>query len=239
MSTAELDYFFAPILGIDNGDVAARAVAIWGTVGATNPIPITVDNQQLLNNCGIAQDAPPQDERPCDLEYPKDALEEPRWGVLDLSQWGDPDAAPCSVDAATLKGIIDSGGWPERLPPNNHDCLDNGLSFSVWESMEGQILTFPVIDILRSTGTVKPGGGNVPCTGADIPTLQAAGADCQIDTAFVIGFISLLVNDVVNNGSTVSVESTYLGPTTGNGIPCEVGVDCGADFGLRAIRLVE
>jgi len=238
VATADIDYYFAPIFGISSGDVAARAVAVWGAVGEANPIPITVDEQQLWNNCGIVQGSPPKDERECDLTYPKDALQEPRWGVLDLAQWGDPDAAPCQLDANTLKDIIESGGWGDPLPENNFDCLDNGLSFSVWATMEGRVLTFPVMDILRSTGTVKPGGGDVPCTGADIPALRAAGKDCQIDTAYVIGFISLLVNDVINNGSTVEVDTTFLGSTTGNGIPCAPGQDC-ADFGLRAVRLVE
>jgi Flp pilus assembly protein TadG len=240
-SSTPVDYYFAPIFGFDEGVVAARAVAQWGAVGETNPVPITVDNEQLLN-CGIVQNAPPPDELDCDLTYPKDALQEPRWGVLDLSQWGDADAAPCSVDANTLKEIIESGGWPGGpLPEDNYDCLDNGLEFSVWDSMEGRILTFPVIDINLSTGTVKPNKpplGGQDCTGAEIESLRVDGYDCQIDTAYVIGFISLLVNSVVNNGSTVEVDTTYLGPTTGNGVPCPPDRDC-TDFGLSAVRLVE
>jgi hypothetical protein len=239
VGNADIDYFFAGIFGIDSGSVAARAVAVWGPVGQAIPIPITVDVAQLTG-CGITPGDVPDDPTECELQYPKDALGEPRWGVLDLEQWGDPGAAPCHVDAATLQGIIDDGGWAEPLPANNFDCLDNGLSFSVWAAMEGKILTFPVIDILRSTGTVKPGGGDTPCTGADIPALQAGGQDCQIDTAFVISFITLRVNSVINSGSTVVVDSTFLGPTTGNGIPCDLAPeDCPADFGLRAIRLVE
>jgi hypothetical protein len=244
VARADIDYFFAGIFGIDSGDVAARAVAIYGPVPSTNPIPITVDQVQLFNNCGIiAGDPPAEPVEECDLEYPKDTLQEPRWGVLDLSQWGDPDAAPCSVDAATLSDMIEGGGWPgDELEAPDYDCLDNGLAFSVWAEMEGRILTFPVIDIDRSTGIVKPNNpplGGDDCTGSQIPDLRAAGYDCEIDTAFVVGFIRLLVNDVVNAGSTVQVDTTYLGITTDGGVPCVPGVECPADFGIRAVRLVE
>jgi hypothetical protein len=174
----------------------------------------------------------------CDLEYPKDTLEEPRWGILDLAYWGDPEAAPCSVSADELRDIIEAGGWSSDLDLNEGgsaatmDCLDNGLSFAVWDFLEGKTLTFPVIDIDTSTGTIKPGNGG-DCTGADILELQANGFDCQIDTANVIAFVVLHVNDVINSGSTVFVDATYE-LTVGGGIP-----GGGADFGDRAIRLVE
>jgi hypothetical protein len=238
-STVDVEYYFAGIFGFDSGPVVADAVAQWGPVNHAYPIPITVDNQQLIN-CGIPGEYDGEDLN-CDLEYPKDTLQEPRWGVLDLSQWGDPDAAPCSVDAATLQEIIATGGWPDELPLNypaaTYDCVDNGLSFSVWEAMEGQVLTFPVIDIATSTGTVKPNNaplGGTDCTGADIPDLQAQGFDCEIDTVNVISFVSLYVNSVINSGSTVIVDATFLGPTTGGGIP-----GTALDYGLRGVRLVK
>ena len=238
VASADIDYYFAPIFGISSGDVAARAVAVWGAVAEENPIPITVDQVQL-NNCGIFPNKPPKDPVSCILEYPKDTLEEPRWGVLDLEFWGDPNAAPCSVSADELRDIIAAGGWSEDLDLNDKgasptmDCLDNGLSFSVWEFMEGKTLTFPVIDIQTSTGTIVPGGGGEACTGADIPKLQEIGKDCEIDTANIIAFVVLHVNDVVNDGSTVRVDTTFE-ITTGGGIP-----GGGVDFGDRAIRLVE
>ena len=237
VASADIDYYFAPIFGISSGDVAARAVAVWGAVAEENPIPITVDQIQL-NGCGIFPNKPPKDPVSCILEYPKDTLEEPRWGVLDLEFWGDPNAAPCSVSADELRDIIAAGGWSEDLDLNGNgteptmDCLDNGLSFSVWAFMEGKTLTFPVIDIQTSTGTIKPGNGG-DCTGADIPELQTAGFDCQIDTANIIAFVVLHVNDVVNDGSTVIVDATFE-ITASGGIP-----GGGVDFGDRGIRLVE
>lgn len=242
-SSADVDYFFAPIFGIASGDIAARAVAIWGVAAQANPVPITVDQQQLLD-CGIMPNDPPDDPVECDLEYPKDSLQEPRWGVLDLENWGDPEAAPCRVSADELKSIIDNGGYSEGVelngdPPGSEPtmtCVDNGLSFSVWDSMEGQTLIFPVIDIQTSTGTVKPSRpplGGQDCTGADIETLRAQGYDCEIDTVNVIAWIVLTVTNVTQSGATVTVDST-TDITTSGGLPGGT-----LDFGVRAVRLVE
>jgi hypothetical protein len=112
-------------------------------------------------------------------------------------------------------------------------CVDNGLSFSVWNSMEGETLIFPVIDIETSTGTVKPGGGSEPCTGADIPALKAQGKDCEIDTVNVIAWIVLRVENVDQNGATVTFDSTTE-LTTSGGLPGGT-----IDFGVRAVRLVD
>jgi len=151
---------------------------------------------------------------------------------LDLSKWGDANAAPCHVSASDLIGIIENGGSFEPMPTPNYDCLDNGLSDSVWESLEGKILLFPVNDLDRSTGETKP--GKADCTGADIPALQAQGKDCQIDTAYIVGWIQLRVNDVSKHGPDISLDVTYLGLSSGGGIPGS-GTE---DWGARAARLV-
>jgi Flp pilus assembly protein TadG len=241
-TNADIEYFFAPIFGVADGDIATHAVAIWAVAASANPIPITVDMQQLLD-CGIVPGSPPDPDVPieCPLEYPKDTLQEPRWGVLDFEHWGDPDAAPCSVSAAELKDMIDNGGYPQGVelngePPGSEPtmtCVDNGLSFSVWNSMEGETLIFPVIDIQTSTGTVKPGGGTEPCTGADIPALEAQGKDCEIDTVNVVAWIVLRVDNVDQNGATVTFDSTTE-LTTSGGLPGGT-----IDFGVRAVRLVD
>jgi Flp pilus assembly protein TadG len=222
-STVTVDYFFAQIFGLSSGPVQTTATAQWGPVGFAKPVPITVNNATLVG-CSIPQTIPPPGQHvDCDLSYPKDLLQEPRWGVLDLSHWNDPSAAPCHVDAATLKALIASFGWKDVLPLNyptaTYDCLDNGLSDAVWETIEGKTLTFPVIDVPNSTGQ--------GCSGAD--------AGCQLDTADVIGFIQLFVpiGGVEKSGSTVIIHAQWNGPSTGEGIP-----GTGADFGLRAVRLV-
>jgi len=225
-TTTSVNYYFAPLFGVDSGAVTATSTAIWGPVSKTRPIPITVNRTQL-QGCHIPSSIPSGETLDCELSYPKDTLSEPRWGALDLSQWNEADAAPCHVDASTLMNEISSGGWPEPLPinpaPAGHDigftpdCLDNGLSFSVWQSMEGRILTFPIIDVPTSTGQ--------GCTGAD--------AGCEIDTANIVAFVTLKVISAQNDGSTVRLQVQWLGPQVTDG---EIGN--GPDYGDRAIRLV-
>ena len=235
-STVDVDYFFAGIFGFDSGPVVAQAVVQWGVLTDAFGSPVTVDFDQL-SSCGISPDDPPETEiTDCELEYPKDTLTNPRWGVLDLDNWGDPDAAPCSVPASESKGIIDNGGNFELLETPAYDCIDNGLSDAVWEALEGKTLIFPVLDLDMSTGTVKPNRaplGGEDCTGAEIEDLQAQGFDCQIDTAYIVGWIQLVVTDVSKHGPDITVTVDYQGLTTGGGIPGE-----GTDFGVRAIRLV-
>ena len=235
-STVDVDYFFAGIFGFDSGPVVAQAQVLWGVLTEAFGAPVTVDFDQL-NNCGINPDDPPENEiDDCELEYPKDTLTEPRWGVLDLDNWGDPDAAPCSVSASESSGIINNGGNFELLATPAYDCIDNGLSDSVWEMLEGKTLIFPVLDLDRSTGTVKPNRaplGGQDCTGEDIEDLRLQGFDCEIDTAFIVGWIQLIVTDVSKQGADISVTVDYAGFTTDGGIPGD-----GTDFGVRAIRLV-
>lgn len=237
-STVDVDYFFAGIFGFDSGPVVSRAVVEWGVLVNAFGAPITVDLVQL-GMCGIdVSDLPNQEEIDnCNLEYPKDALQEPRWGALDLDNWGDPDAAPCQTSASDLMATITSGGNFEVLPTPAFDCFDNGLSDSVWEALEGRTLLFPVMDVSRSTGTVKPNRGalgGTDCTGADIAGLKAQGYDCQLDTAYIVGWIQLFVVDVSKHGADISVTVDYRGLTTGGGTP-----GTGTDFGVRAIRLVD
>jgi Flp pilus assembly protein TadG len=230
LSRTTVGYFFAPLFGFDSGTVVATSTAIWGPIATARPIPITVDQSQL-QGCHIPSEIADGGSVACELSYPKDALSEPRWGALDLAQWNDPGAAPCHVPASTLVDQIEGGGWPTPLPINQEpllpgedfgftpDCLDNGLEFSVWMSMEGKVLTFPVIDIPTSTGD--------GCTGTD--------AGCQIDTANIVAFVTLHVISAVNDGSTVRLQVEWLGPTT---VP-DGDIGGGPDYGSRAIRLVK
>jgi Flp pilus assembly protein TadG len=236
-STVDVNYFFAGLFGFDSGPVVSRAVVQWGVLVGAFGSPVTVDYEQL-SGCGIIPDNPPATAvTNCHLQYPKDTLTNPRWGVLSLDHWGDPNAAPCSVSASESKGIIDHGGSFELKPAPAYDCIDNGLSDAVWEELEGRTLIFPVNDLNRSTGIVKPSKkplGGQDCTGAQIASLRAAGFDCQIDTAYIVGWIQLVVTDVSKHGPDIQVTVNYQGFTTGGGIP-----GTGTDFGVRAIRLVD
>jgi len=241
-STVDVDYFFAGIFGFNSGPVVARAVAQWGVADAPAGAPVTVDYDTLVD-CGITPDDPPEGELPCVFGYPKDTLAEPRWGVVDLENWGDafgpaPGTPPCSVPASESIDIIENGGSFDPLPAPAYTCIDNGLSDSVWEAMEGRILIFPVMDFDTSRGTVQPNNpplGGDDCTGADVTYLRTQGYDCQFDVAHIVGWVQLLVTSVDKQGPNVIVTTEYLGITTGGGIPGGGSVD----FGVRAIRLVE
>jgi len=107
----------------------------------------------------------------------------------------------------------------------------------VWEMLEGKLLYFPVLDLDQSTGLTKPNRGalgNKDCTGAQIPSLRALGYDCQIDTAYIVGWIQLFVTDVSKHGADITVTVDYRGFTSGGGLP-----GSGFDFGAHAVRLVD
>jgi hypothetical protein len=236
-----VDYFVAPVVGFDDVSVAADATAIYGPVAGANAVPISVSYQSLLN-CGIMPYDPANPPTDCDLAYPKDTLQEPRWGVLDLSEWNDPNAAPCMVSASEAMDIITNGGyWPEvwlNETPPTYDCVDNGLSNSVWEALEGRTLIFPVIDLdgtysgFPSFGETKP--GNDECTLA--PDDPLAG-DCQVDTMNVVMWLQLTVppGGVTKHGDDVFVHVEWTGGTMStSGLPGPA-----PETGVYAVRLVD
>jgi hypothetical protein len=246
-TSADIDYFFAPIFGFQSGSIGTRSVALWAA-SQINPVPIMVDQDQL-EACGIVlNEPPPEDQEPCPLEYDKDTLGEPSWGALGLPWWGDRDAwldpQKCGMDANMLIDIIANGGYTEPLdlngnPPGGEPtyvCVDNGLSDSVWSALEGQTLIFPVIDVDTSEGYIVPPNSKPTspeeryCTGADVLPANKA---CLIHTVNVIGWLVLHVIDTGNAGSTITVESV-TDITTGGWVP-----EGQVDVGIRSVRLVE
>jgi hypothetical protein len=146
------------------------------------------------------------------------------------------------VSASESMNIINGGGyfpevWLNETPPT-WDCVDNGLSNSVWEALEGKTLIFPVIDIdgsysgHASFGETKPGGEE--CTAA--PTDPNA-ATCQIDTMNVVMWLQLTVppDGVTKHGDTVFVHVEWTGGTMStSGLPGNA-----PDTGVYAVRLVD
>jgi Flp pilus assembly protein TadG len=192
-----LNMFFAGIFGINSGTVGAEATASWKAAG---PIPITV-NVAPLENCKL------RPEENCVIEYPKETLLEPRWGILDLEHWNQ-TLDSCPLSASYVTGIITGGGWPEPLPlngksgetsPPTYDCLDNGLQFSSWDALEGRTFWFPVIDVPTSLteNGLKEG-------------LDPACPKCRVVNANVIEFVQMEVLTVVNEGSTVVLTTKLI-----------------------------
>jgi Flp pilus assembly protein TadG len=254
-TTADIEYFFAPIFGVASGDIATRSTAMWAAA-ELNPVPIMIDREQLATNCNVfvpppdPENPPPPNEE-CELEYDKDALGEPSWGTLGLPWWGDRDAwrdpQQCSMDADTLKTIIAQGGYDQTLELSEpkdgsvptYVCVDNGLSDSVWSELENGTFIFPVIDVDTSEGYIVP-PNSVPdppteryCTGADIEALNAQRKDCKIHTVNVVGWVLLHVTNTGNHGATITVETVTdvrTGGWVGSGH---------VDIGIRQVRLVD
>ena len=222
LSTA-VDMFFAPIFGINTSSVVAQATASWVAAG---PIPISV-NVAPLRHCQLVK------EDPCVIEYPKDSLLEPRWGILDLANWDDPTLRSCPLSASYVTGIINGGGWPDPLPLNGdppgslptYDCLDNGMQFSSWDALEGKTFWFPVIDVQNSilangslvkdvpecVTSVAPSPSPSPSVSPSAsPAPEIRPPDCRVVNADVIDFVQMEVLTVVNQGSTVILTTRII-----------------------------
>ena len=213
-----VDMFVAPIFGagFDERAVVAEATATWSSAG---PIPISVDVVPL--EACMTRDPPPTEDKPCVIEYPKENLENPRWGILDLSVWGDGSVSSCPVPNSEIVGIIEQNGWGSDLkPPPQWDCLDNGAQFASWMALEGRTVWFPVIDVPKSKGRIIPGNDPRVCYGSEIPKLQAEGKDCQITTAWVLRFVQMQVLDVYKIGDTHVLETVIVksGPSSRPGL---------------------
>ena len=192
-----MDYFVAPYLGFDDITLTASATALWSLPGI---VPITV-NAVPLQQC----DPDPDPGEECLIEYPKDTLENPRWGILDLSVWGDPDANRCPVPNSVIVDIIRGNGWPRPATPD-WDCVDNGHQWSSWDELVGGIWWFPVIDVAESKGELRGRPGQ-PCFGSD--------PNCVITTAWVVDFVQLKVIDariVPGTGGGHVLVTQIIGP---------------------------
>lgn len=219
-----VDFFVAPILGFDSTTVTTSATATWAAPGV---VPITV-NSLPLQACPEAAEG--EDPVECTFAYPKGEYENPRWGILDLSRWGQPPGSAtgseCRVDANTIREIIDGEityTLSDLKPVPGYDCIDNGKQITNWESLEGGTWWFPVVDVASSRGVVEgpnrlrqqwPDG----CTGADIPTLQQQGGDCQLTDAYVLTFVRMKVIDVDHSGDPIVLTMErvpFRGSSTG------------------------
>lgn len=191
--TTSLNMFFAPIFGINSGSVVAQATATWATPGT---VPISV-NAAPLEVCKAASSQGPTE---CTFEYSSDQFQEPRWGILVLELWNQPDTS-CPVSASYTNNIISGGGiWPLPEPVPAYDCLDSsGNQASTWMSLKGKTFWFPVVDIptsiLANGNLVENDPG---CT---------SGPQCRIVSAWVTDFVKMKVLDVKpGNPEVLTVE---------------------------------
>lgn len=240
-SSVEVDYFFAQIFGLTSGTVGYTAMAEWGPITKANPVPITV-NYQALVGCEIPTVKPPAGEtRACELTYPKDQFSNPAWGILNLAEWNrvTPET-DCHVSNADIVSIIEAGGWPgDQVPLNEppfnpdsgqgvptYDCLDNGLQFDSWATLQGRVLTFPVVDIPTSITDASSQTQFQDCVPVHPHT-------CDITNADVIGFIPLKVDHVENCADELGAAAVCVtvewSPTINEGVPGQSDLDFGDD----------
>jgi Flp pilus assembly protein TadG len=219
--TTSVDMFFAGIFGISSGTVTAQATASWERAG---PIPITVNVDSLSGCQWPSGPTPAPFPKECVIEYPKNTLLQPRWGILDLENW-DSIQGSCPLSASYVTDIINGGGWTEPLDLNSHwpatspptyDCLDNGMQFSSWAALEGRTFLFPVIDVPTSlTDVTDPEN---PILFEDDPTCDEP-SGCNVTNANVIDFVQLQVLAVdkgEHEGDTIVLTVKVVGSNPGS-----------------------
>ncbi|MGH2529326.1 MAG: pilus assembly protein TadG-related protein [Actinomycetota bacterium] len=129
-TTVPVEYFFAPIFGINNGTVVASATAEW-TMGLTNPAPIKVD-QLKVEQCIEEGEQDAEGRVDCYFTFEKGkAPLNSDWGWLNLPEgWpnqkaGDLNPMKCSSQAGGSKDLGDyiggmggmgTAGGPTLLP---------------------------------------------------------------------------------------------------------------------------
>jgi Flp pilus assembly protein TadG len=197
--------YFAPVLGFSNSNgVTTRATAIWGPVGADNPIPVVVYANKF-NSCKI--DTDPTTGKPgCYIWEDNDNTNGPQsgFGFLDLRTdnpanygWDSVPGAGCSDAGSNVKNWISTypnptvGDLPVHWPNPTYVCRIDGEKQKPWAELTalvGKTLDFPINRCYDSPagqqfGQIDSSAKQVPC--ANTPN--------QYD---IIGFVALTLTGV-------------------------------------------
>jgi len=229
--TTTVDYFVAPILGIDSQAVTTQATAQWGPVASARPVPFVAQQGAFQGPCEIPNVAPGVK---CPLWFDNDDFGSSTFGTLNLNMWDVPLGTNCSnKEEGANTHYADVGGYDGQVPlhPVNYPaptwvCAGTGDAQGIFlvlnEHQIGKILAFPVTD-----GCTRQGG--------------------HCDLFNVVGFARLQFDGVFkkneappecgtppSNASSHCMLTTWVGGGFGDG-----GVIGGLDYGLRTIRLVK
>jgi Flp pilus assembly protein TadG len=151
-ATVPIEYFFAPIFGINNGTVVATATAIWET-GVQNPVPLKLDLLKV-QDCTKDEAGNWREEGysgpECFFEFEKAKTGSQR-GWLDFPQgWPiqgqDTNPKTCSSQAGGVNdlreyirqmGMEGSGGFLPALwdPPPTYVCAAGGVPDELVQAM--------------------------------------------------------------------------------------------------------
>jgi hypothetical protein len=242
----DVEYFFAPILGIDSGSVNSGAAAAWGpAIGVANPVPLRLLNG-AVNAC--------IEGRPVGYSGPECAFgfdntdqnsqSASQWGILDFPEgWptGPPNPMTCSSQPGGASQVIEylTGAGDDfnpvlwALPDPVYVCAEGGLSATVinwiidWlNDHVGTALIFPVMaDPTAFPPVLSSGGEAYPIIG--FVSLSVMGAWRGQQARLHCDFQS-------NNASLFCVQLRYDGIDVVEGIP-----GSGTPYNIQAIRLVE
>ena len=218
-----MDYFFAGIFGFNSGEVGADAVAEWGVVAGGLGVPITVDLQQLHELWDHARPAVARRGRRLPARVPEGHAAGTRAGASWTSRSGETGTRrPAPSRRASRPTSSTTAAPSTRCRRPRTTASTTGCRTRCGSRWRGSSCSSPcwtwTCPRARSSRTAAPLGGT-DCTGAEIDSLRAQGYDCQIDTAYIVGWIQLFVEDVSKHGPDITVTVDYRGITTGGGIP--------------------
>ncbi len=221
--------FFAPVLGFgDSATVAATATAHWGQSTSGNPMPIELD-PQLTNDC-VFEDVdegifnPPG---PCPTGYwfNNQDLTASSWGLMNLETWSATPNSNCPASGADLLWewiTLDPDSLLElhisSIPM--YVCTDGGSQTSTWftalESMEGEIVLFPVND----------------------PAQMIFGPPTSQEQYAIVAFAPMKIEDVLQGDDPAAYGTPGTAAQSGNcgnnGVPLALDVAGHANLGVRA-----
>jgi len=235
--TTTVDYFVAPILGIDSQAVTTQATAQWGPAQKANPIPLRLNLAALLPCVG---DFNSTVEKTCYLGFDNadEAGASNDWGWL---YFGGPDGAGwnttnCASQAGGsgdpisfivgdpfVKGVLSD-------PPPTYVCSYSGNAQDIVRALagrEGDILTFPVVDAVNYQ--VVGQGANLAWPVVAFTKLRLIAVHEQPGAA---QYCPSLLD--TGNQSQFCLELQWEGPQPGGSDPGE-----GPVYGMAAVRLVK
>jgi Flp pilus assembly protein TadG len=216
-SSVPVEYFFAPIFGLNNGTVTSEATAEWGpAIGVANPVPLRL-NTALVDSCLATPIGSLSTE--CAFGFDNDDPNSgSTWGVMNFPEgWpvqGTANPPDCGGNSGGQSDVIAylGGGGPDftpviwSLPDPIWVCADPGLGASTinwivdWLNAHiGLGLIFPVMgpqgSMVASGGLVYPIVGFIKLTVMGAWKGQQAKQHCTFAKGNSSAFCVQLRND--------------------------------------------
>ena len=159
----DVEYFVAPILGLDGTEVAATATAIWETTGVANPVPFVAAVGTFQGDCDIPNVPVTNPPQRCYLWFDNDDFDGSTFGTLNLDAWNvsqDENCADKEMGANTHYAEVGGYDGPP-LPPLNYPdptwvCAATGNAQPMYTALAqavGNIIALPVTDGCIRQGT--------------------------------------------------------------------------------------